>query len=90
MPVRDWVEIANLQLLSKHTVTILAAGLSFFLITGAFRKFVGPGFLHNLIVSLDEGILFILVLWFTYQMLLVLWKTRLKLPKGNELISLVA
>jgi hypothetical protein len=90
MPASDWLELATLGALSKHLVSIVAAGFSFFLTTSAFRWFVGPGTLSTCIEYMDKGILFILVLWFTYQMLLLLWAAREKFPNGTNLISLVA
>ena len=65
MVAGDWLELATLQLLSKHTTSILAAGVSFFVITLALKWLVGPGWLHNVLEYMDEAVLFILFLWFT-------------------------
>jgi len=90
MPVSDWLELKTLKLLSQHTISIVAAALSFFLVTKVIKYAVGAGPVAEAFEYVDEAILLILFLWFTYQMLLLLWKGRVKWGNGNELLSLVA
>lgn len=90
MRIGDWLELSTLQLLSKHLTSIVAAGFSFYITTSALRRFVGPGTVNTMLESFDEIILVVLFLWFTYQMLLLLWKARIRWPNGNDLLNLVA
>jgi hypothetical protein len=90
MPWQDWFEVKTLHALSKHTTSIVAAGLSFWVTGRALRWALGPGSLNVLLEYSGQAILLILFLWFTYQMLLLLWKARVKIPNGLDLLSLVA
>jgi hypothetical protein len=93
------LEPKTLNAIAQHTTSTLAAILSFSLVTFVVRVVLKPGLVVTFIEDMDQFVLLMLVLWIVYQTGLVLWKTRvkfprnwrkLKIPNGNELLSLVA
>jgi hypothetical protein len=90
MSLAEWIDLNSLKLLSQHTSAIAGAVLSFWAISNFVRWAVGVGTFANCIEYCEKGILAVLLGWFTYQMLLLLWKGRVRIQNGVQLLSMVA
>jgi hypothetical protein len=90
MAVAGWLDLKTLKLLSQHTSAVADAVGSFYLISKMVRAAAGPGLLSDGIEVVEKFVLAILLAWFTYQMLLLLWKGRVTIQNDVQLLSLVA
>lgn len=90
MSFGDWFDLNSLKLLSQHTSAIAGAVVSFWAISKLVRWAAGIGTFANCVEYGEKLILGILLLWFTYQMFVLLWKGRVRLQNGAQLLSLVA
>lgn len=86
----EWLDLNSLKLLSQHTSAIAGAVISFWAISKLVRLTAGIGTFTNCVEYGEKFILGILLAWFTYQMFLLLWKSRVRLHNGVHLVSLVA
>jgi len=90
MSLTEWLDLNSLKLLSQHTSVVAGAVLSFWAISNFVRWAVGVGTFSTCIEYGEKGVLAVLLVWFTYQMLLLLWKGRVKLRNGVNFISVLA
>jgi hypothetical protein len=90
MDIAEWLDLKTLKLLSQHTSAIGAAVGSFWLISKMVRMGVGPGRLSDGIETGERVILTMLLVWFTYQMLILLWKGRVKIQNAAQILHMVA
>lgn len=90
MNIAEWLDLNSLKLLSQHTSAIAGAVFSFWVISIFIRRAVGAGTFANCIEYGEKGILAVLLGWFTWQMLLLLWKARVRLQNGIQLLNMVA
>jgi hypothetical protein len=90
MAVAEWLDIKTLKLLSQHTSAVAGSAGSFYLISRMVRAVVGPGLLSNSIEFGEKFILTILLIWFTIEMLKLLWKGRVRFENGPRILSVVA
>jgi len=90
MAVAEWLDLKTLKLLSQHTSAVAGAVGSFYLISRMVRRVVGPGQLSDGIETGEKFVLTILLIWFTIEMLKLLWKGRVKIPNGVQILTLVA
>lgn len=90
MSFAEWLDLNSLKLLSQHTSAIAGAVISFWAISNFVRRAVGVGTFANCIEYGEKCILAVLLVWFTYQMLLLLWKGRVRLKYGVQLLSMAA
>jgi hypothetical protein len=90
MSFSEWLDLNSLKLLSQHTSAIGGAVVSFWAISKLVRWAAGIGTFANCVEYGEQVILAVLLLWFTYQMFLLLWKGRVRLQNGIQLLSLVA
>jgi hypothetical protein len=90
MSFAEWLDINSLKLLSQHTSAIAGAVISFWAISKFVRWTAGVGTFANCVEYGEKGILAVLLVWFTYQMFLLLWKGRVRFHNGVQLFSMVA
>ena len=90
MSFADWLDVNSLKLLSQHTSAIAGSVISFWAISKLVRSASGAGTFADCIEYGEKGILAVLLVWFTYQMLLLLWKSRVKVQNGIQLLNMVA
>ena len=90
MAVAEWLDLKTLKLLSQHTSAVAAAVGSFYVISRAVRTAVGPGEFSSSIETGEKIILTMLLIWFTVEMLKLLWKGRVKIKNGAQILNLVA
>ena len=90
MSFAEWLDLNSLKLLSQHTSAIAGAVVSFWAISKLVRWAAGIGTFANCVEYGEKFILALLLLWFTYQMLILLWKGRVRLQNGVQLLSMVA
>lgn len=89
MGFAEWLDVKSLKLLSQHTSANAGAVFSFWAISSFVRWAVGVGTFANWIEYCERGILAVLLVWFTSQMLLLVWKSRVRLQNG-QIINMVA
>ncbi len=89
MALAEWLDLKTLKLLSQHTSAVAAAVGSFYLISRIVRAGVGPGLFSDSIETGEKFILTILLVWFTIEMMKLLWKGRVKIPNGVQILNLV-
>lgn len=90
MSLDEWLDFKSLKTFSSHTSAIAGAVVSFWAISNFVRWAVGVGTFANCIEYGEKGILAVLLVWFTYQMLLLLWKGRVRFKNGVQLLSMAA
>jgi hypothetical protein len=90
MSLSEWLDFKTLKLLSQHTSAIGGAVVSFWVISKLVRATAGIGMYSDFVEYLEKFILAMLLIWFTWQMALLLWKGRVKVHNGVQLFSLVA
>lgn len=90
MSFSEWLDLNSLKLLSQHTSAIAGAVVSFWAISKLVRLAAGVGTFANCIEYGEKGILAVLLGWFTYQMLVLLWRSRVKVKNGIQLLNMVA
>lgn len=90
MSFAEWLDLNSLKLLSQHTSAIAGAVVSFWAISKLVRLTAGIGTFADCVEYCEKFILAVLLLWFTYQMFLLLWKGRVRLQNGVQLLSFVA
>jgi hypothetical protein len=90
MSLGEWLDLNSLKLLSQHTSAIAGAVVSFWAISKFVRFAAGVGTFADCIEYGEKGILAVLLGWFTYQMLLLLWKSRVKIQNGLQILNMVA
>jgi len=90
MSLPEWVDLKTLKLLSQHTTAIAGGAASFWLTSNLIRWAAGSGKFSDYVEYSERFILAVLLAWLTIQMFMVLWKGRVKLENGIQLLSLVA
>jgi hypothetical protein len=90
MSFAEWLDLNSLRLLSQHTSAIAGAVVSFWAISKLVRWAAGIGTFANCVEYGEQVILALLLVWFTCQMFMLLWKGRVRLQNGVQLLSLVA
>jgi hypothetical protein len=90
MAIAEWLDLKTLKLLSQHTSAVAGAAFSFYLISKIVRWAAGEGQFSQWVEYGEKVVLAILLLWFTVEMFKVLWKSRVRLQNGVQLLSMVA
>jgi hypothetical protein len=90
MKFSEWLDLSSLKLLSQHTSAIAGAVVSFWAISKLVRWTAGIGTFANCVEYAEKFILAVLLLWFTYQMFVLLWKGRVRFQNGSQFLSFVA
>jgi len=90
MSFAEWLDLNSLKTLSQHTSAIVGAVVSFWGISKLVRLAAGIGTFADCIEYGEKVILAVLLVWFTYQMFLLLWKGRVRLKNGVQLLSMAA
>jgi hypothetical protein len=90
MSFAEWLDLNSLKLLAQHTSAIAGAVVSFWAISKLVLLTSGIGTFADCVEYGEKFILAVLLVWFTYQMLLLLWKGRVRLQNGVQLLSFVA
>ena len=88
--VAEWLDLKTLKLLSQHTSAVAGAVASFYLISRMVRAAAGQGTFSECIEVGEKFILTVLLLWFTVEMVKLLWKARVKIRNGRQILSMVA
>ena len=91
MPVSEWLDLKTLKLLSQHTSAVAGAAVSFYLISRIVRSAAGEGTFSQSVEYGEKFILAILLFFFTWEMLKLLWKGRVRMQNGGiQVITMVA
>jgi hypothetical protein len=90
MNISEWLDLKTLKLLSQHTSAVAGATASFWAISRLIRWAAGTGAFSDSVEYGERFVLAVLLLWFTYQMCLVLWKGRARFQNDVETRSVVA
>jgi hypothetical protein len=90
MNISEWLDLKTLKLLSQHTSVVAGAAASFWAISKLIRWAAGAGTFSGCVEYGERVVLAVLLLWFTYQMCLVLWKGRARLQNDVQIRNVVA
>jgi hypothetical protein len=86
----EWLDLKTLKLLSSHTSAVAGAAFSFYIISRIVRWTAGEGRFSQGIEYGEKFVLAILLLWFTVEMGKLLWKGRVRIHDGAQILGLVA
>lgn len=90
MSFAEWLDVKTLKLLSQHTSAVAGAAISFWIISKLIRWAAGAGTFSASIEYGEKFVLATLLIWFTIEMSKVLWKGRVRIHDGVQVLSLVA
>jgi chromate transport protein ChrA len=74
----EWLDIRVIKVLSQHASATLASMLLFAIVAKALKLLSVPGVVRTIIETIEYVVLIGLVIWFVWQMALVLWKGRVR------------
>jgi hypothetical protein len=75
----EWIDLASIKALSQHASATLTAFACFGVIDFVAKRMQLSELTTNIVDAIEEMVLVGLLIWFVYQMGLVLWKRRLRL-----------
>jgi len=90
MGLSEWLDLKTLKLLSQHTSAIGGAAASFWAISRLVKWAAGIGTFSDCVEYGEKFVFAVLLVWFTIEMFKVLWKSRVRLQNGIQILSLVA
>jgi hypothetical protein len=90
MAIAEWFDLKTLKLLSQHTSAVVGAAGSFYLISNIVRWAAGEGTFSQWVEHGERFVLAILLVWFTVEMFKLLWKGRIKIQDGAQILNMVA
>jgi hypothetical protein len=90
MVIAEWIDLKTLKLLSQHTTAVIGAAGSFYLISKIVRWAAGKGVFSDWVEYGEKFVLAILLVWFTWEMFKLLWKSRVRVQNGVNVLSMVA
>jgi hypothetical protein len=86
MKWEEWLDLKSIKALSQHGSATLTAFLLFALLGYALDWVPLPDVVRSTLKGVDDIVLVGLVLWFVWQMALVLWKGRIRNGSANSLL----
>ena len=73
MAWRDWLDVKNLQLTCKHTVSTIAAVFSYVLVFWLVRWGLGEGVIASIVEFTEQVVLVVTLLVYLFQLLYDVW-----------------
>ncbi len=84
----DWIDLDTIKALSRHASGSIGAILVFKAM-GVLVDWGFTGRLKMVLKTIDDFVLVGLLIWLAYQMMILLWKGRIRIRNGSGLNVLV-
>ena len=83
----EWIDEGSIKTLSHHASGVIVALILFGAVETLARYIITDQQLHSVFSNLEGIVLIGLVLWFTYQLIVILWNRRARIDRTLGILA---